>query len=74
MPLALWQDLVSDQGFTGSYQTVKRFSVSSEDRNFQKLPASSSPRQEKKRRSITAVGRWCVIRRAASIAARACSC
>src|SRR3984893_15826556 len=70
---AIWQDLVSENGYSGSYQAVKRF--------IQKLRGPRRPEAagiiltapEKKHKSITAAVRWCAIRRAASIAEPGCS-
>jgi hypothetical protein len=70
---AIWQDLVSDHGFAGDYQAVKRLCASFVDHNVQKPQASSSPHQEKRPRSTMAVVRWCAIRRPASIAGHDCS-
>ena len=71
--MAIWQDLVTDHGFPHGYQTVKRF--------VRKLRGSESPQAVGI--IVTAVGeeaqvdygsvRWCVTRRAASIAERGCS-
>jgi hypothetical protein len=71
---AMWQDLVSEHGFAGSYQTVKRFVRKLRGRESGKQRASSSRHREKKPKSITAAARWCVIRRATSTAGRGCSC
>ena len=59
---AIWQDLVYDCGFTGSYQAVKHF--------VRKLRGPQSP--EATGIILTAPGEegWCAIRRAASIAGR----
>jgi transposase len=67
---AIWQDLVSDHGFAGGYQAVKRFG----EHNVPKRRALSSRPPEKKLKSTTAVVRWCANRRVASIAARGYSC
>ncbi len=72
--MGIWQDLVDGYGFAGGYQSVKRF--------VRKLRGVRSPEARvvietapgEERRSITALGRWCAIRRAASTGARGCSC
>ena len=70
--MAIWQDLVSDHGFPHGYQTVKRF--------VRKLRGSESPQavgivSPPSRKEAGRMGqvRWCVTRRAASIAERDCS-
>ena len=71
--MAIWQDLVDGHGFTAGYQSVKRF--------IQKLRGSPAPEARvvietapaKKRKSITALVRWCATRKVASIGARGCS-
>ena len=71
--MSIWQDLVSDHGFSGSYQSMKRF--------VRKLRGSQRPGAVgiiqtgpgKKDRSITVMGRWCAIRRRASTDAPGCS-
>ena len=69
--MAIWQDLVSEHGFAGGYEAVKRFVRKL--RNVRKQQGSSSRHREKRRKSITAAGPWCAIRRAGSIAGRGCS-
>jgi len=70
---AIWQNLVSDHGFAGGYQAVKRFvRASCAAREAGKQRASWSLLREKKHKSTTAVARWCAIRRAASITGRGC--
>jgi len=73
--MAIWQDLVSETGFTSSYQSVRRF--------VGKLRGSQAPQAHpvivtapgaKRPRSITAPARWSVTRRVASTAALASSC
>jgi hypothetical protein len=64
---AIWQDLVSDHGFAGGYQAVKRFVRKLRGPQRPEQRASSCPPREKRRKSTTAVVRWCAIRRPASI-------
>ena len=45
---AIWQDLVSEQGYTGSYQAVKRFVKSFAAREAGKQRASWSRHRQKK--------------------------
>ena len=72
--MAVWQDLVDSHGFTGRYNSVKRFvrrlrgAATPEAR-----VVIETPRRAKKRRSTTARDRWFAIRPPASIAAHACS-
>jgi hypothetical protein len=72
--IAIWQDLISDHGFAGSYQTVKRFVRNLRGPQGPEAAGIVSPQPEKKRRSTTAVVRWWAIRRTASIARRGYSC
>ena len=60
--MAIWQDLVDTCGFTGGYQSVKRF--------VRKL-AGSTPKEAC---AVIVPARWCAIRAAASTGACACSC
>jgi hypothetical protein len=70
--MGIWQDLVDGHGFTGSYQSVKRF--------VRKLRGAVSPearviietRPGKRLRLTSAPVRWCAIRTPASTVARVC--
>ena len=53
--MAIWQDLVSDHGFAGSYQTVKRLIRKLRESDQQPAAGIILTGREKKRRSITAV-------------------
>ena len=52
---AIWQDLVTDHGYPGDYQTVKRFVRKLVVPSCPRQRGSSLPSQGKKPRSITAV-------------------
>jgi hypothetical protein len=67
---AIWQDLVSNQGFTGGYQAVKRFVRKLQPR----LPEAAGIILTVMGEETTAVVRWCATRPAASIAGHGCSC
>ena len=69
---AIWQDLVTDYGFTHSYQSVKRFVNKLQPPELKPARAGSSPSPVRKHRLITALAHGCAIRKAASIAGRVC--
>ena len=48
---AVWQDLVTDHGYPGNYQTVKRFVRKLQGSRLPQALGSSSPRQGKKPKS-----------------------
>jgi hypothetical protein len=61
--MAIWQDLVSDHGFPGGYETVKRFVRKLRGSELpEAVGIASSLRLEKKPRSITVRVQWCGIR------------
>ena len=72
---AIWQDLVSDHGFSGSYQTVKRFVRKLHGTVLPEKPLGlSRPRLVKRPRSITDRARWCAIHKAENTDEPDCSC
>ena len=71
--VAIWQDLVTGHGFSGAYNTVKRFVRQLRGvRASRRHRESSSPHRVKRRRSITAQAQWCAIRRQASTGGLVC--
>ena len=72
LPWRYEQDLVTDGGFRGGYQSVKRFVRKLRGNQPVQARAVILTAPGRKRRSITAPATWCAIRRAASIAAPGC--
>ena len=71
---AIWQDLVTDHGYAGNYQTVKRFVRRLGGSKLPRQRGSSSPSQGKKPRSITAAALWSATRKRASTGGPGCLC
>jgi hypothetical protein len=71
---AIWQDLVSDHGFAGDYQAVKRFVRKLRGPRRREAAGIIVTAPGEEAQVDTAVVRLCVICRAASIAGRGCSC
>jgi hypothetical protein len=72
--MAIWQDLVSDYGFQGGYPSIRRYAYKLRGAQLPQARAVILTAQEKTAKSITAAGRWCANRKAASIDAPVCSC
>ena len=71
--MAIWQDLVTESGFGGGYQTVKRF-VRKLRGNQEPQPRAvilTAPGEEAQVDYGT--GRWCAIRKRVNIDAHDCS-
>ena len=71
---AIWQDLVSEHGFAGSYQTVKRFVRKLRGPRIREAAGIILTAPGEEAQVDYGSARWCVIRRAASTAGRGCSC
>ena len=72
--MGIWQDLVTEQGFSSGYQSVRRFLYHLHGSTAPEARAVIVTAQEKRDRSTTAVDRWSGMRARASTVARACSC
>jgi len=64
---AIWQDLVDSHSFAASYQSVQRF-IGKLHRAAPEARAVIETAPGEEARSITALARWCAIRRPASTA------
>ena len=72
--MAIWQDLVDRHGFTGGYQSVKRFVRKLRGTQVAEARAVIVTAPGEEAQVDYGTGPWSAIRKAASIAARACSC
>ena len=72
--MAIWQDLVDTRGFTGGYQSVKRFVRKLVGGPSKEACAVIETAPGEEAQVDYGTGPWSATRTAASIAASACSC